>query len=260
MEHYAATMQSGEEHLSQGIPLETFVHVEENAGRLPMKKDPAPSSVTAAKSSKRRPLIQVLSSEDHPAAQSVPAPDDLASNPQTEAVTEAEDQSELIECVLGLLAGILGLGEQRRTTEEEVLIRSLVAPLQIIAFRRPPTRAAVADGVHEDSTAETASDVALMILSRSYHLSHPTTAKQAPSLTAEEHSSDEPFTQVLDRMRSAEYLFSDSPAMRGYGTRILLQHARLRARLLSKVLSIVSTPPLFRVIIFIVCSAGEQTD
>jgi hypothetical protein len=46
----------------------------------------------------------------------------------------ADDSTELIECVLSLLAGILGMGQQVRSPEEERLIRQMSAPLQEIAF------------------------------------------------------------------------------------------------------------------------------
>lgn len=223
------------------------------------------TSATTAKPA-RRPLIQVLSSTDEPndldlttpaAADHSPA----SATPATAAAladmesTDDDDQGELIESVLALLAGILGLGQQRRTPEEEALIKSLVAPLQVIAFRRPPYHGSsgepeAADGSEggegvsaEDTISQAASDVALTILSRSYNLSHPagTKSSQLPSTAAaltEEtatRTTAEPFAQVLQRMCNAEYLFSDSPAMRGYGTRILLQHVRHRSALNSKV-------------------------
>jgi hypothetical protein len=46
----------------------------------------------------------------------------------------ADDSTELIECVLSLLAGILGMGQQVRSAEEEGIIRQMLAPLQEIAF------------------------------------------------------------------------------------------------------------------------------
>jgi hypothetical protein len=46
----------------------------------------------------------------------------------------ADDSAELIECVLSLLAGILGMGQLVRSDEEEGLIRQMLAPLQEIAF------------------------------------------------------------------------------------------------------------------------------
>jgi hypothetical protein len=46
----------------------------------------------------------------------------------------ADDSTELIECVLNLLAGILGMGQWVRSDEEEGLIRQMLAPLQEIAF------------------------------------------------------------------------------------------------------------------------------
>jgi hypothetical protein len=46
----------------------------------------------------------------------------------------ADDSTGLIECVLSLLAGILGMGQQVRSPEEERLIRQMSAPLQEIAF------------------------------------------------------------------------------------------------------------------------------
>jgi hypothetical protein len=33
---------------------------------------------------------------------------------------------------------------------------------------------------------------------------------------------------LLGRMKTSEFLFADSPAMRGYGTRILLQYVQKR--------------------------------
>jgi hypothetical protein len=50
------------------------------------------------------------------------------------AAETADDSTELIECVLSLLAGILGMGHQVRAPEEERLIRQMLAPLQEIAF------------------------------------------------------------------------------------------------------------------------------
>jgi hypothetical protein len=111
-----------------------------------------------------------------------------------------------------------------------------------------------------DSTvAETARDVALMILSRSYHQTHPNTststaqggpahidgtegagsgssnsgsagmAQHAQLGTAahdSSHSPSESLPQLLGRLRTSQYLYSDSPAMRGYGARILLQYVQ----------------------------------
>jgi hypothetical protein len=98
-----------------------------------------------------------------------------------------------------------------------------------------------------------------MILSRSYHQTHPHTstftaqhgparidgaegggsssstsgsagmAQHAQLGTAAHdisHSPSETLPQLLCRLRSSDYLYSDSPAMRGYGARILLQYVQ----------------------------------
>jgi hypothetical protein len=113
--------------------------------------------------------------------------------------------------------------------------------------------------VADSTVAETARDVALMILSRSYHQTHPNTSTftvqggpahidgtegagsgssnsgnaakaHHPQLgTAAHdisHSPSETLPQLLCRLRSSDYLYSDSPAMRGYGARILLQYVQ----------------------------------
>jgi hypothetical protein len=113
--------------------------------------------------------------------------------------------------------------------------------------------------VADSTVAETARDVALMILSRSYHQTHPNTstftAQHGPAHidgtdgggsgsstsgsagkaqhgqfgAAVRDSSDatlETLSQLLGRLRRSDYLYSESPAMRGYGARILLQYVQ----------------------------------
>lgn len=77
--------------------------------------------------------------------------------------------------------------------------------------------------------AQTASDVALMILSRSYKQTHPTAASAAAQTNSPATGAvSETFPMLLERMKTSEFLFADSPAMRGYGTRILLQYVQNR--------------------------------
>jgi hypothetical protein len=153
-------------------------------------------------------LIEVIDSGAE-AADGVagPNPDDPASGPGEEALSpshavpqtgernsrnldkEEEDDGDddTIECVLALLAGILGAGEERRTDEEERVIRLLLSPLQTIAFRsvRPsaaasssmPEKAAVSS--FETNVSRTAGDVAMLILSRSYNQSKTSAAAAA---------------------------------------------------------------------------------
>ena len=80
----------------------------------------------AATAVKKRPLIVELDS-------SSTAVESIAQ--QAGPSQEDSDRQDLLECALELLAGILGLGEAKRAPEEEQLIRDLVEPLQVIAFR-----------------------------------------------------------------------------------------------------------------------------
>jgi hypothetical protein len=131
-------------------------------------------------------------------------------------------------------------------------------------FKHPNNATCCADS----TVAETARDVALMILSRSYHQTHPNTSTSAaqhgpvhidiaegagsgsstfgnaakahhPQLgTAAHdisHSPSETLPQLLGRLRTSEYLYSESPAMRGYGARILLQYVQRTPTTSSKV-------------------------
>lgn len=184
----------------------------ENISVLPGPVAPVPP--------RRRPLIEEISPLEVP-----PAP--AASKRERES-TSADP--ELITSVLGLIAAILSMGHDRRPDAEEALIRSLLEPLQAIAFRAPRSEEVrvVAEGKEEDtSVAQTASDVALMILSRSYQQSHPEVASS--SSMWDTPSSAETFAQMLARMRSPLFLFSESPAMRGYATRIILQNTQRRS-------------------------------
>jgi hypothetical protein len=56
-----------------------------------------------------------------------------------------------------------------------------------------------------------------------------------PDASAGNGREEETFMQVLGRMKGGEYLFSDSPAMRGYGLRILQQYVQRRPTSPSKV-------------------------
>jgi hypothetical protein len=80
--------------------------------------------------------------------------------------------------------------------------------------------------------AQTAGDVALMILSRSYSQTHPAAANAANAAAQTNGPAtgavQETFPMLLERMKTSEFLFADSPAMRGYGTRILLQYVQNR--------------------------------
>jgi hypothetical protein len=109
-----------------------------------------------------------------------------------------------------------------------------------------------------------------MILSRSYHQTHPNTstftaqggpahidgtegggsgsstsgsagkAQHGQFGAAVRDSSDatlETLSQLLGRLRSSDYLYSESPAMRGYGARILLQYVQRTPTTPSKVSS-----------------------
>ena len=160
------------------------------------------------------------------------------------------ENEDLITPVLSLLATILHLGQARRSAAEEALIRTLLPPLQTIAFRAP---ASVSTGdesklkhegghdvyegnaveVSVENVAQTASDVALMILSRSYQQTHSTAMKDASVAADPPSNAAETFLQLVARLQSSEFLFSDSPAMRGYATRILLQHLQRKAQALS---------------------------
>jgi hypothetical protein len=131
-------------------------------------------------------------------------------------------------------------------------------------FKHPNNAMCCADS----TVAETARDVALMILSRSYHQTHPDALKaqhgpahmdgkegagcssstsgsagkaQHAQLGAaahdSSHSPSETLPQLLGRLRTSEYLYSDSPAMRGYGARILLQYVQRTPTTPSKVTS-----------------------
>lgn len=75
--------------------------------------------------------------------------------------------------------------------------------------------------------------MALLILSRSYNQTHlcapPSSSGQGGGGTGES------FPQLLGRMRSADFLYADSPALRGYAMSLLLTHLRTRRTGLSKV-------------------------
>lgn len=203
----------------------------------------AQTSPSPAAASGRRPLIEEISPSGALTERSTLNP---VTTPTNETVESAAGE-DLITPVLSLLATILHLGHALRSDAEEALIRSLLPPLQTIAFRATPAITAVQgnqntlhvdekeDGAEEagGDVAQTASDVALMILSRSYQQSHPS-ATLNPSTSADSFSTTaETFLQLIKRMQSNAFLFSESPAMRGYATRILLQNMQHRTQTLS---------------------------
>lgn len=198
-----------------------------------------------------RVLIEVIGEDSDTEAPLEESAQPIA-QPAPSDAEPAGDRSELIECVLGLLAGILGMGQQMRPAEEEGLIRQLLPPLQEIAFGTTEGACYIGDDgafawawsnsvppvllLLETSIAQSARDVALMILSRAYHQTHPDAATQPtadPAAGASEGA--DTLSQLLARLRSPEYLFSDSPAMRAYGARILLQRIQRTPTTPSKV-------------------------
>jgi hypothetical protein len=202
----------------------------------------------------RRPLIEVIDSTSHDTRGDAAA-DSAVKSQESETLLAVSEKAELVECVLSLLAGILGMGQQLRAPAEEALIREMLEPLQVIAFHSDESPEgsrfmylpfivlwlAVCDvmlilsvllpGV---TLAQTAGDVALMILSRSYNQSHPN-ASTAKTHSPNAGTAQESFPMLLTRMKTSEFLFADSPAMRGYGTRILLQYVQSRSTVPSKV-------------------------
>jgi hypothetical protein len=84
----------------------------------------------------RRPLIEVLDRAPGSAtADTTAVPLSFGHRLEKDTpIAAASEQSELVECVLGLLAGILGMGQQLRAPAEEALIREMLEPLQTIAF------------------------------------------------------------------------------------------------------------------------------
>lgn len=198
-----------------------------SAGKRPLIEeiDPAggttPNGTTASTTTTIKSLpIVVNSSTDSMSASAVP---------------KVSEDPEMVASVLGLLAAILSLGHDRRPDDEETLIRSLLQPLQLIAFRARDLSSStdlVGDTAGGDdqqgtcSIGETASDVALMILSRPYRQTHP--EKSSERVPSNDRSPTEGFEDMIARMRTSEFLFADSPAMRGYGTRIIMQNVQFR--------------------------------
>jgi hypothetical protein len=67
---------------------------------------------------------------------------------------DQEDDTEIVSCVLGILAALLGLGSSKRPEKEEAALRGLLQPLQTIAFK------------DSDELAQAASEASLMLLNR----------------------------------------------------------------------------------------------
>jgi hypothetical protein len=67
---------------------------------------------------------------------------------------DQEDDTEIVSCVLGILAALLGLGSSKRSEKEEAALRGLLQPLQTIAFK------------DSDELAQAASEASLMLLNR----------------------------------------------------------------------------------------------
>jgi hypothetical protein len=191
----------------------------------------------------RRMLIEVIDSGAE-AADGVagPDPDDPTSGPGEGALSRAVPQTEeeddadgdggddgdddTIECVLALLAGILGAGEERRTDEEERVIRLLLSPLQKIAFRsvRPSAAASsslpekAVDFSFESNVSRTAGDVAMLILSRSYNQSKTSAAAALLGLKTLSTSQSPPQSQSLSQSQPNTVVGSDSTTGSGSGS------------------------------------------
>jgi hypothetical protein len=205
-----------------------------------------PESSSARHFAGKRPLIEEISPADGitPNAASASTTATMKSLPivinsstdsmSASAVPKVSEDPEMIASVLGLLAAILSLGHDRRPDDEEALIRSLLQPLQLIAFRARDSSGSIDvigdtggdDQQGTSSIGETASDVALMILSRSYQQTHPD--RSSERVSSNDRLPTECFEDMIARMRTSEFLFADSPAMRGYGTRIIMQNVHFR--------------------------------
>ena len=180
-----------------------------------------------------RPLIEEITTsaenrkKEQPSAENKPYHDDsnafkslnnlsLFDTNQDEEDGEEEEEEEgegedIISTVMALLVSMLEMGSRSRRAAEETLLRDTLLPHLVT----------IAGGDNNVDVAQTASDLCLLIMTRN------TTPKKRASADKEEPREGvggdavSPFHSVCDEVRS-EYLFDESPAMRGLGVRTLI--------------------------------------
>jgi hypothetical protein len=142
--------------------------------------------------------------------QSIPLVAEILPNgtPSTENDDENEEEGEMITTVLTLLAGMLQMGNVKRSEKEETALRVVVLPaLQIIA-----------GGDRDSLVGQTAADVALLIMVRGA----PEDGISSSGVCSASHY-DSGLSAFASVCADAEpYLRDASPAMRGLGVRNII--------------------------------------
>jgi hypothetical protein len=119
-----------------------------------------------------------------------------------------ESNSEIIGTVLAILSAILSLGSVERPPEEEMLLKGILPDLQSIASLEL-----------DPEVAQAASDVSLVLLTRSVSANTPTNKHKMATVDVEDISLSA-FEKVVKD--ATELLQSASPAMRGLGVRNII--------------------------------------
>ena len=124
---------------------------------------------------------------------------------------EYNDEEDIIMTVLALLVSMLEVGSQQRKAEEESMFREVLLPHLVV----------IAGQDKSVEVAQTASDLCLVIMTRGTPPTNHTNV-QGNLETIDFSESDISAFQKICNEAKAEYLFDESPAMRGLGVRNII--------------------------------------